>query len=525
VRHPKQRRNMFRRLFSAWIALSTLGVGMMIFATGARAATQYDVVNMTVNASSIHVIGNSNAFPNFRTGAIDNSYAYAHSHVDGSPFSQGRSSPLDTGPFVQLQAATNPIKPFAQPQYADVRFPPTATAPQEFCFTQLIPFLANLAGAPQQAVGPCQRAVGYAQAFARENYAFAQATEVGDTGEQPQVSSSPTPGPSIPGVPGAPSTGGTSSTPATKPMIKMLPVAFTFKPLSPQLVALNTALTAWRARWLTADDAARFPAHMAATSTPDGADGLSAISETTFDPATGILKLRGDSRVARVSLGSGAIVLHGVHTIITMIDDGTGPKSTMSMSVASAEVGGVPVSIGLDGVSVNGTEVPGVGDAIQQASAGLNTALAQTGWSITAAKPSIVQSVGQKTIDASAVLVKFAPASPAPGVPTIFTYYWIGQVFADQLGTVGVPLGSGGNGNLGGGGTNGTPGSAQFIPGTNGTPGSPGTVGQGSSNVGGLQHLLKTKPLYLLLLYFLWQSIIIGTGASLWWLRMGGKPA
>jgi len=28
-----------------------------------------------------------------------------------------------------------------------------------------------------------------------------------------------------------------------------------------------------------------------------------------------------------------------------------------------------------------------------------------------------------------------------------------------------------------------------------------------------------------LLLYFLWQVIIIGTGASLWWLRMGGKPA
>src|SRR5690349_18654401 len=158
VRHPKQRR-MIRRMFSAWVALSTLGVGMMISATGARAATVYDVVNMTVNASSIHVISNSNAFPNFRTGAIDNSYAYAHAHVDGSPFAQGRSSPLDTGPLVQLQAATNPIKPFAQPQYADVRFPPSDTKPQEFCFTELIPFLANLAGAPPPEVGSCQRAV------------------------------------------------------------------------------------------------------------------------------------------------------------------------------------------------------------------------------------------------------------------------------------------------------------------------------------------------------------------------------
>jgi len=522
VRHPKQRR-MLRRMFSAWVALSTLGVGMIVLATGARAATVYDVVNMTVNASSIHVIGNSNAFPNFRTGAIDNSYAYAHSHVDGSPFSQGRSSPLDTGPFVQLQAATNPIKPFAQPQYADVRFPPSAKEPQEFCFTQLIPFLATLAGAPQQTVGPCTRAVGYAQAFARENYAFAQANEVGDTGEQPQVTASPSPGP-VPSLPGAPSTGGTNSAPSQPTVLKTLPVAFTYKPLSPQLVALNKALLAWRARWLTADDAARFPAHIAATNTPDGADGMSAVSETTFDPATGVLKLRGDSRVARVSLGSGAIVLHGVHTLITMVDDGSGPKSTMSMSVASAEVGGVPVTIGLEGVSVNGTQVPGIADAVQQASAGLNTALAQAGWSITAAKPSITQSLGEKTIDAAAVLVKFAPPAPAPGVPTLFSYFWIGQVFADQLGTVGTPLGGGNGGGIISG-TNGTPGSTQFIPGTNGTPGSPGTGGQPGTNVGGLQRLLKAKPLYLLLLYLMWQVIIIGTGASLWWLRMGGKPA
>ncbi len=524
MRRPKQRRITFRRVFSAWVALSTLGVGMMIFATGARAATVYDAVNMTVNASSIHVIANSNQFPNFRTGAIDNSYAYAHAHVDGSPFAQGRSSPLDTGPFVQLQAATNPIKAFAQPQYADVRFPPSGTKPQEFCFTELAPFLANLAGAPPPQVGPCQRAVGYAQAFARENYAFAQANEAGDTGEQPQVSSSPSPAPSVP-LPGAPSTAGTSGSTTSKPVIPMVPVAFTYKPLSPSLVALNNALLAWRARWLTADDAARFPARIAAANTPDGADGMSAIGETIFDPSTGVLTTRGDSRVARVSLGSGAIVLHGVHTLITMINDGTGPKSTMAVEVASAEIGGVPVTIGPDGVSVNGTMVPGLGGAVQQASDQLNAALAQSGWSITAVRPSIVQSTGEKTIDASAVLVKFE--SPAVQGVTVFTDYWIGQVFADQLGTVGVPLG-GGTGGLGGGlGTPGSPGSTQFIPGTQGTSGSPGTLGQQppSSNAGGLTGLLKTKPLYLLLLYFLWQSIIIGTAASMWWLRMGGKPA
>ena len=69
MHHPKQRRSMFRRLFSAWIALSTLGVGMMIFATGARAATQYDVVNMTVNASSIHVIATQHSRERRKLGA------------------------------------------------------------------------------------------------------------------------------------------------------------------------------------------------------------------------------------------------------------------------------------------------------------------------------------------------------------------------------------------------------------------------------------------------------------------------
>src|SRR5207249_4946557 len=146
------------------VALSTLGVGMLVLATSARAAVHYQAMNMTVNASSIHLVANSNAFPNFRTGAIDNSYAFAHAHVDGSPFAQGRSSPLDTGPFVQLQAATNPVQPFAQPQYADVRYPPSNTKPEEFCFSELAPFLEQQLHLPPSSPGPCTRSVGYAQA-------------------------------------------------------------------------------------------------------------------------------------------------------------------------------------------------------------------------------------------------------------------------------------------------------------------------------------------------------------------------
>jgi len=295
-------------------------------------------------------------------------------------------------------------------------------------------------------------------------------------------------------------------------------------PLSPSLLALNKALLVWRARFLTADDAARFPARLAAADTPDGADGMSSVTEANYDPNTGFLTERGDSRVARVSLGNGASVLHGVHTLINQTDDGSGPVSQMVVEVAAAEVGGVPVTIGPDGVSIAGNQVPGLGDAVQTASDQLNTALAQSGWKITAVKPAVTQSLGQKTIDATSVTVKFVQPPLAPGVPTEYFDLWIGQVFADQLGTVSTAVGGIGGG--GSGGTSGVPGTSQFVPGSQGTQGTPGSLGSpNGSTQSGLSHLLKTKPMYLLLLYFLWQAIIIGSGASLWWLRMGGKPA
>ena len=72
-----------------------------------------------MNAASDHEIVGSSAFPNFTTGAVDNYYSMAHSHMDNSPFAEGTSSPADTGPVGQTAAAGN----FQQPQYADARWP------------------------------------------------------------------------------------------------------------------------------------------------------------------------------------------------------------------------------------------------------------------------------------------------------------------------------------------------------------------------------------------------------------------
>ena len=72
-----------------------------------------------MNAASDHEIVGSSAFPNFTTGAVDNYYSMAHSHVDNSPFAEGTASPADTGPVGQTAAAGNS----QQPQYADARWP------------------------------------------------------------------------------------------------------------------------------------------------------------------------------------------------------------------------------------------------------------------------------------------------------------------------------------------------------------------------------------------------------------------
>jgi hypothetical protein len=114
------------------------------------------------------------------------------------------------------------------------------------------------------------------------------------------------------------------------------------------------------------------------------------------------------------------------------------------------------------------------------------------------------------------------PALPlnVSGFPQQYADAYVGQVFVDLLAVKGVPL----TGGPGGGGTLTNVGGAtsQFVPGTPGTPGTPGSPG-GSGGTTGVGHLLRIKPLYLLLLYFLWQSLVIGTVASLWWMRAGGQ--
>jgi hypothetical protein len=328
------------------------------------------------------------------------------------------------------------------------------------------------------------------------------------------------------------------------------------------VAALRTALVDWRARFLTADDARRYA--MPAADTPDGVAGDTARSESRLDGST--LVLDGTSSVGRLVLGGGALVLHNVNVRVNVTNDGT-PKKTVTVDVGAAEVGGTPVTIGADGVSVNGQAVPGLAGAGAQANAALNQALGQAGVEVRSLAPSLQQTDHQLTLDAVGVLIRLAPASPAPGVPAEFTALAVGEVFADSLavpGAAGGELDDGLPGDIGGeagsltsppSDTGATAGQADLARASgavaaagpafasdagsfgNGTSGLSGASGSGtsgsalgsggSSTPAGRSSRLaspaaarrlvgRLKPTSLLLLYLIWQSLVIGTVASLY---------
>ena len=129
-------------------ALALLGGVATAFAPTARAAQTFSAVNGTTSGAAVHLLAGSNAFPNFRTGAIDNRYPLAAARVDSSPSAQGTASVLDTGPLGQTAVATfnsgppqppAPVPPLpppppggpqlSQPQYAVANFPPGSDKP------------------------------------------------------------------------------------------------------------------------------------------------------------------------------------------------------------------------------------------------------------------------------------------------------------------------------------------------------------------------------------------------------------
>ncbi len=537
-----------RRAVQAGVATLLVAPTFLLVAAGrSRADSPLGNYNGTVSSTAVHVQAGSSAFPNFNTGAVDNHFPLATVHLDSSPNAEAFSSPLDTGPLGQTAAGAGHQN---QPQYADVRCPPQCDKPVT---------VGSEPGPFSSSVASDSKAVATGQAGGAAAGGGAPGPPGGGGAPAPPKGDSVLPGDGPADAPPAASSASPSVAPSAFPGLD-----------AERAAVLRGALSAWRVRYLTADDAGRYP--MPAADTPDGVAGDTARSESRLDGST--LVLDGMSAVGRVVLGGGAVVLRDVSVHVNVTNDGT-PKKTVAVEVGSALVGGTPVTIGADGVSVKGQAVPGIGAAGAQASAALNQALGQAGIEIRSLGPSQQVTDHQLTLDAVGVLVRLAPKSPAAGVPAQFTAMAVGEVFADSLAVPGEggQLDDGLGGDLGSGGDTGsvpatTP--AASDAGTTGAPeastaygeappGSPsaasdlGSAGFGSptsygsagssgssgaalgtggtsrpaaSSAGGSSQLAAPaavrrmlrpeKPTKLLLLYLLWQSLVIGTVASLY---------
>jgi hypothetical protein len=444
----------------------------------AGAAMDFEVVNGTANAGAAYVVYFTGVFSNFSPGAVGSMFPLAHTHLDNAPFSQATASPADWGPAggtaVGAYNTGPPPPPFpptiSQPQYADSRYPPGGQP-------------ATFGKAP----GP------YAVASTGHDAASARAFAGDTTTPQPAAASA-----------------------------------------GSRRMAFDSAMSAWRAKYMSPASAAQHPASASDPAAPAETDGDWSTSSVSLDATKGLVSM-GDARVQRASFGGGQLVLHNVHTAVTITNSGT-PHADIVTTVAEASVGGVPVSIGKDGVVVQ-TPVVTL-DKVQEASATLNGILAGAWLQVSALAPQVVTSATQETVTATAVSVVF----DQPGPPENKVIYNLGNVFVDNLAVPSKAVPSIDSSSLLGGVTS----DSTLTPPTT-------TSDSGASTTSTLPEALSPpagltppttapppqkkkpldlapaaapstpKPAWLLAAYLLWQALIIGTLASLWWWRSSSR--
>ena len=415
-------------------ATTTSSVGSFT-TTAASPADNFSVINGTVNAASDHEIVGSSAFPNFTTGAVDNYYTLAHSHVDNSPFAEGTASPFDTGPVGQTAAAGN----FQQPQYADARWP---GGPDKATYgSQGGPYAAAAADnnrAKADAEEPSNAFSGpglhgtktlalplgfddrLRQALAAWNakwdgrLGMKSATPTATTPvptvtvpkapvAAPSVTVT-TPNPAVGGVtvpspPKLPSAGAMGAPRSMASVTVPQPPASLPKPRSQgsssapggreSLLSSSTLATLVYKTDKSKPDTSESNTCKTDTIGTTGTTGTTTTTTTTTTQThkggTCTLVLSGESSMGRVTIGGNQIVIEGIHVTASITNDGT-PSYKAAVSVASASIGGIPVTIDQDGVHVAGQ---GQGLPYKQASDALNSALNKAGIQIFLVQPEV----------------------------------------------------------------------------------------------------------------------------------------
>ena len=234
-----------------------------------------------------------------------------------------------------------------------------------------------------------------------------------------------------------------------------------------------------------------------------------------------------------MSLGNGQIVIRGIDVAVAVTNNGK-PKAKVAVDVGAASIGGVPVTIDQDGVKVKGQ---GSNLPYAKADDALNGALKKAGIELHTVSPETKKAPNELTITATGVHIAFAQPVDAPGVPAQFVEHILGEVFVDSLAAPAVPAPSldlgGSAGSLRGGSTFGSgTGSTGFASGGGSSTGyssQPGSASGGGTTAqaapaSSLLGPLTNKPVWLLVGYLVWQTLVIGTGISLryWWMAGAG---
>ena len=400
-------------------------------------ADKFSAINGTVNAASDHEIVGSSAFPNFTTGAVDNYYTMAHAHVDNSPFAEGTASPFDTGPVGQTAAAGN----FQQPQYADARWPggpdkatygsqggpyadsaadnnrATANASEPsnalsgpgLHGTKTLALPVGFDGRLRQALSGWKTAwrgrLGLKKAAPKVTTPAAPVTVPSSPVKPPSVTTPSlpavggvTPPATVPKLPSAGAMGAPTRSPASvslpKPPASLPRVRQNASPPSgggsESALTSSTLATLVYKTGKSKTDTSETNTCKSDTVGTTGTTGTTTTTTTTTTekPKRGTceLVLTGESSVGRVTLGGGQIVIEGIHVTASITNDGTTPSYDAKISVASASIGGIPVTIDENGVHVAGQ---GQGLPYQQASAALNSALNKAGIQIFLVAPEV----------------------------------------------------------------------------------------------------------------------------------------
>ncbi len=336
-------------------------------------AARYFVINATVNAASDHIILGSSAFPNYSTGAIDNYYSLAHAHVDNSPFAQGTGSPFDTGPIGQTAAAGN----VQQPQYADARWPGSNSGKATYG-SEGGPYAVAEAGeykakADASVASSALNAPGTPGAIAAPkglDLRLRKALAAWKAKWQDRLKPPTVPTPSVP-VP-------TPTAPVPTPTVTVGGLTTTPRMAVPTAPVPTPAVPS------------ATPSRSLSGASGDGTSLLESSTRAILDPKTHALVTSGESRLGRVSLGGGQILIEGIHVSAKITNDGT-PSEEVTVSIGSATIGGVPVTIDEDGVHVAGQ---GQGLPYRQASDSLNNALKQAGIKLFLVAPEIEKGSG-----------------------------------------------------------------------------------------------------------------------------------